>query len=265
MAHDILFQTGGIEIILGSALVAGILIYSLLFFHHKDMFRIKGKTIRMQKPVALADNSVEREAAFGVDENLVPLEAFLRRKAYRNTSIKTGESFFDDSDMTSEYYLIVIYDKKSNTPLLSARYYYDKTTISQCLMGDESAISENPDSNNPLNIDAFADGSIFLADRLSGNISCSIYRRNRDYIFLLLYAEILQHNQDRKFILMARSEKGEKLLSKYLRLGHHTIGSTKHKGKKHWILLGDLKRGYSPLKLPVLYRILLAAKNHSFG
>jgi hypothetical protein len=60
---------------------------------------------------------------------------------------------------------------------------------------------------------------------------------------------------------MARREKYEKLLTKYIRLGLHVIGSTKHKGKEHWILLGDLSKKYSKVKMPPIAYIILLVKS----
>jgi hypothetical protein len=51
--------------------------------------------------------------------DLLAKESFLRRNAYKNSSITTDTSFYDDSDMISDYNLIVVYDKISDIPLLS--------------------------------------------------------------------------------------------------------------------------------------------------
>lgn len=220
----------------------------------KNIFRIKGRIIHMQKPILLPDNAIKRSSVVNnkIFEKLISSEAFLRGVAYKNTSIKTDKSFFDDSDMKSDYYLILIYDRKSHTPLLSARYYFDKAVINKYLKGDHS--------ENTFNINKFKEGKIFLIDRMSGNNYSSIYRQNWNYIHLLFYSKLLKQNYDCKFIAMARKEKYEKLLAKYLRLGLRIVGATKHNGQEHWILLGDFKKNYSQLKMSTLFNIMLMSK-----
>lgn len=189
---------------------------------------------------------------------MVLKESASRKSAYAHTSIKTGESFFNDSDMKSDYYLIIIYCKRFNIPLLTARYYFDSSVISKSIKGEQhenlTYLSKSV-SDHKLKED-----KIFLADRLSGNTASSLYRKYRNYIFLLFYAEILAHNKGCQYILMARKEKYEKLLMKYIRLGLNVVGITFHKGKEHWILLGDLKKGFSPLNVSTLTLTLLNLK-----
>ncbi len=210
----------------------------------KHIFDIAITTIRMKPPIILDNNKTKRkpEITNEIIEKLILHETFLRRSAYKNTSIKTGESFFDDSDMKSEYYLVVVYDQNLNMPLLSARYFFDKTLIEKSLKGDDNINHLQTDLSGKLNLNDFKEGEIFLADRLSGNVYNSTYRQNRNYIFSLFYAEILTYNKNRSLILMARKEKHDKLLKKYLRLNFNIIGSIIHKGKEHWIILTDLKK-----------------------
>lgn len=264
MAIGIFIILKAAEVVLITASAIGVSTCLMIRFKYRYAFNIKGKTIRMQRPDILADNTYERKSTIKnkLHESLISYEADLRRSAYKNTTLKTNESFFNDSDMESEYYLIIIYDKKSNTPLLSARYYFDKSVIARCLKGDYLQESKAPDPENTLNIHAFKEEELFLLDRLSGNTHCSKYRRHRNYIYLLFYSEILRHNKNCKFVLMARKEKYEKLLTKYIRLGLNIAGSTKHKGKEHWILSGDLKKSYSRLKITTLSNIQLLLKTY---
>jgi len=198
----------------------------------------------MQPLTASDDNRPKRKPAIDSEmfKPLLTKEAFLRRLAYKNTTIKTDEYFFDDSDMKSEYYLVVVYDKISNTPLLSARHYFDKSVIAKYLKGDNALEIEFPNTGKKFNFDNYPDGSVFLADRLSGNINNSIYRQYRTSIFALYYAEILNNNKNCSLVLMVRKEKRDKQLSKYLNMGFTLIGSTLHKGKEHSIILGDLAK-----------------------
>lgn len=201
----------------------------------------------MQQPIEISPGVWKRKPAGIVDaftENLLVLEEKLRRLAYRNTTVDVNESFFDDSDMSSEYRLVIICDKKTNTPLLSARYYYDQDIIVRYLKGDQAV--ENPLSEQYLELDInnYRQGTLFLADRLSGNTDHPLFQQQRTRIFLRFYLEMFRHNKTADFILMARKEKAERLLTKYLRLGLTVIGTTRLRGKDHWILLGNMTTIY---------------------
>ena len=76
----------------------------------------------MREPVR-EGNIIERSAyrENNLIKGLIAKERLLRKLAYKNTPIKTDDSFFDDSDMRSDYYLLIVYDRRSKTPLLSAR------------------------------------------------------------------------------------------------------------------------------------------------
>src|ERR1043166_9376109 len=78
-------------------------------------------------------------------EWLMKCEAELRRSAYKHTPITTGESFYDDSDMSSDYYLVIVYDDKTKTPLLSARYYFNKEMIRFYTAGNADEKTEKQD------------------------------------------------------------------------------------------------------------------------
>jgi hypothetical protein len=209
----------------------------------KEIIDIIVLSIQMEPPIQLADGSFKRQSKSESEkiQSIVSLESFLRKTAYKNTTIKTNEFFFDDSDMKSEYSLVVVYDKISNTPLLSARHYFDKNIISKYLRGDNDQDVELSYLGEKFNLDLFHDGIVFLADRLSGNISSSIYRNYRSNIFSLYYSEIINNNKNCKLLLMVRKEKYDKQLFKYLKMGFVVIGSILHKGKEHTIILHDLK------------------------
>ena len=209
----------------------------------KDIFDITVRTIQMQPPILQVDNTAKRQSQIKEEqvESLISFETFLRKTAYKNTSIKTDELFFDDSDMKSEYYLVVVYDKISNTPLLSARHYFDKFVIAKYLRGNNDPEAELSYLGKNFNLDNYPNGNVFLADRLSGNINSSIYRKYRNKIFSMYYSEILKNNRNCTLLLMVRKEKRDTQLSKYLNLGFNIIGSILHKGKEHSIILRDLK------------------------
>ena len=209
----------------------------------KDVFEITVRTIQMQPPLLLPDNTIKRQSQIKEESvgSLISFEAFLRRAAYKNTTIKTDESFFDDSDMKSEYNLVVVYDKPSNTPLLSARHYFDKSVIAKYLKGDNGLEIEHSRLGTEFNLDGYPTGKVFLADRLSGHINSSIYRQYRNNIFKLYYSEIVNNNKNCTLLLMVRKENHDKQFSKYLNMGFTLIGSTLHKGKVHSIILRDLQ------------------------
>ena len=241
-------------IILSVAFILGIIVR----IKYSYVFSIKSKTVHLQKPYGMVKRKLVIENEFHND--LISKEEVSRKSAYKNSTILTNDSFFDDSDMQSDYYLVIVYDKRLNIPLLTARYYYDKSTISKSLSGDN-----NIDTKNILNLETIQDGHIFLSDRLSGNPNSSEYRRHRQYIFLLFYVEILLRNKGKQFILMARKEKYDKLLNKYLQIGLQIIGSNTHKGKEHWILLGDVEVCEAKLKLSILTKFVLLFKKFTFN
>lgn len=199
---------------------------------------ISVRTILMHPPAILPDNTIKRKAQLLDDEveTLIAYEAFLRKEAYKNTTIKISDSFFDDTDMKTAYYLVVVYDKASNTPLLSSRHYFDKSLISSTLQGENKTEIDA----TIFDINQYEDGKIFLADRLSGNLSNEMYQNNRRDIFTRYYSEILNYNKDCTLLLMVRKEKEDKQLAKYISLGFTIIGSTQHKGKEHTIIIRDL-------------------------
>lgn len=209
----------------------------------KDVFEITVCSIQMQPPIVLPDNTTKRQSLIKAEQfdSLISFESYLRRTAYKNTTIKTDESFYDDSDMKSEYNLVVVYDRISNIPLLSARHYFDKAIISKYLKGDNAQDVELSSNGVKFNLDSYPDGKVFLADRLSGHTCSSIYRQCRNDIFSLYYTEIVNKNQNGTLLLMVRKEKHDKQLSKYLNMGFTLIGSTLHKGKVHSIILRDLQ------------------------
>ncbi len=205
----------------------------------------------MQQPVEITPGVWKRKPTETIDaftENLLVLEEQLRRLAYSRTTVDVNESFFDDSDMSSEYRLVIIYDKKTNTPLLSVRYYYDQETIFRYLKGDQASMATASEHYLELNVNDYGQGTLFLADRLSGNLDHPLFQQHRAQIFLLFYLEMFKHNKTAYFILMARKEKTERLLTKYLRLGLTVIGTNSLRGKDHWILLGNMTTIYRQRK-----------------
>jgi hypothetical protein len=211
---------------------------------------IKCRTITMHQPVLRDDKFIRQPAIKNeLNELLVFAESHLRKMAYRNVPMQTGKHFFDDSDMQSAYRLVIIYNPKTKTPLLSARYYSDAGTIAHCLKENMAM----PVSKQT-----------FLLDRLSGNISSKLYRRHRNYIFALFYAEVLRENQDSNLIIMARSGRNEKLLASYRRLGFKVAGATQHQEKKHWILSANLEECYRQVKKYSALRVFLFIKTRSF-
>ena len=86
----------------------------IFVFKHKifvatENIDIEVQTINMRSPAAFAEERHIRKAVISseIHQQLITKEAFLRKLAYKNTTIKTDESFFDDSDMKSDYYLVI--------------------------------------------------------------------------------------------------------------------------------------------------------------
>jgi hypothetical protein len=211
----------------------------------KDNIDLSVNIIQMQPPIVLPDHTTKRQWVNKAEktENLVSFEATLRRSAYQNTTINTDESFFDDTGMHSDYYLVVVFDNKSGTPLLSSRHYFDKTLIYKYLKGDHGIAPELTYLGEEFDLNSYSEGSIFLADRLSGNMDHSIYQQHRTRIFSLHHQAIFKNYFNCALLLMIRKEKQDPQLSKYLQLGFSVIGSTIHKGKEHSIILMDFKNG----------------------
>jgi hypothetical protein len=225
----------------------------LIRFMFSFLLRIKVNTIHMQRPSAGAERVSKQPGKLKTE--LIEAESQLRKLAYLNTTIQTDHQFYTDQDMISDYYLVVVYDKKNKTPLLSSRHYFDHQVIGKTISGDETSIG-----CTNINLSEFEPDEIFLCDRLSGNVNHRYYQRYRRYIFLQYYAEIHNENRNRKYILMARSEQPEKLLTKYLRLGLVITGSVLHNGIKHWVLLGNVEKNYRYITSSVAFGVGLRLK-----
>jgi hypothetical protein len=172
----------------------------------------------------------------------VEQENYLRRSAYRNTSIKVTEDFFNDLDMKAEYLLTLVREKNAKIPLLSSRYYFDKAVIEKYLKGDKGDETDLNYRGKKFDLNDFKDDQLFLADRLSGNVNSEFYRKHRTLIFQIYYSGMVNNNQGRFLLLMVRKEKGDKQLTKYLTIGFENLGSTIHKGKEHTIILAEVKK-----------------------
>lgn len=251
-----IFIVAGLCLALLLAIVVAV--YAILQWKFSFLFGIRAKTIDMKVPIKGRDGKAIRSPANAKSDitEYIRKEAFLRKAAFKRATIKMGDSFFDDSDMKAPYRLIVIYEKKTMTPLLTARYFFHKETILSDLKGDDPDYRmTDPDSNQPvewsdLRLDEFEEGEVFLIDRLAGNFDAPLYNKYRYYIYFLFYKELFVHNSKIKFYYaMARRDRLEKLLSKYIRLGLRIAGMTKHKGKEHWILTADWKKIHLMMKV----------------
>ncbi len=204
------------------------------------MLGIAAKTIYFHPPENGSDRQLARVKK--LDTRLADGERVLRQKAYYSSSIDIPEFFFDDSDLSEKYALIVVYHVQSKRVLLSARYYWHQPTIlTKLKQDDQFALQDN----------------CILIDRMSSDTSSSSYRRFRGYIHLLFYREVLVHNKGRSFLIMARKQPKEKLLSQYLFLGFRIVGRQLHNGVEHWVLLGDEKTIYGLAKISKTLHALL--------
>jgi hypothetical protein len=188
---------------------------------------------------------------------LLAYERQLRRLAYESVDIVKKEVFYNDADMSADYFIVVVYNRRLKLPLLSARYYFDKNDIQSTLTGDTRSTGG---FDSWVDIEVKDGGKMFLADRLSGNTEHMFYKSYRNFIFYRFYTEIVTKNPGAKMIVMARSEKHEKLLTKYLRLGLNIRGFTIHYGKGHWILLGDWVSMYKSKRTAMVRDLLLLGR-----
>lgn len=185
--------------------------------------RIDSVTIRMILP-RIASAPSER------NDRLIEQEGLLRAAAYRNTTIRADNTFFDDSDMHVPYHLIVVFDQETQVALLSARYYDLQAPLNISVNGNPAIFSAR---------------NTFLVDRMSANVASPVYRQFRNRAHVLFYMELLRHNRNRTILAMARREKGDKLLNKYLGMGLEVIGTTMHYRKEHWVLTGSVEHYFA--------------------
>lgn len=204
------------------------------------MHNICSGIVELQKPILKDDRwqKIYVNCSTNECDKLILFETFLREKAYRNTTIRTNEAFYDDSDMISNYFLIVVYDQFSNTPLLSARLFSNISLINKTMRGDFDTDPQFKINGTDLN---FA-GKLFLSDRFSANLHSSIYRYNRETIFNLLYKTVLGIVGTSQLLLMVRKTTLNKQLNKYLKLGFIQLGSVVHKGKDHDVVYYDFQK-----------------------
>jgi hypothetical protein len=80
-------------------------------------------------------------------------------------------------------------------------------------------------------------GSIFLADRLSGNTNYPIYRQYRAQIFSAYYTEMRHQTKDSALLLMVRKADQQKQITRYIKMGFELLGETVHKGREHSIVI----------------------------
>jgi hypothetical protein len=226
-----------------------------LYSKYKTRSSIKGLTIRMSNP-QFGRKPFDQKNKYN---DLINGEYILRKKAYKDSKISIDESFFDDSDMQSDYYLIIIYSDRMSVPLLTARYYFDKNIIYKSLKGDYDNAQQKYFFSDFI-FEELNKENVFLIDRLSANKSAEMYRLYRDYIFMKFYLQLISHNRGKSLLAMARRDKYEKLLTKYIRLGLIIIGIIHHKGKEHWVLFGNLKTNVFNLRKASLLNILFLFK-----
>lgn len=191
------------------------------------------------------------------DENWVLVEENkLRKMAYANTPIKKEPSFFKNGDMSKTYYILLVYEKKSGTPLLSARYYFDTEMILKYISGKEASATEGI-----LNIiqdikqNKIDSSSLFLIDRMSVNIANQVYRNYRWQIISMFQMELLKHTRNCPFFAMAREDKQQKLAKKYETYGLEIIGSCNHQGKSHYVMYSNMEHCYKVLKESISKRL----------
>ncbi len=195
-----------------------VVIYLVLFFVLKQSLSISH--IRFQSVEDLQNRS---------SDPLISDERLLRKTAFENVSMHRSQAFYTDEDMEAPFDFIVVKDRKSKTPLLSSRSYTNQSVIRKQLHAH--------DPEDYLTIVLDPDENYVLLDRLSGNLAHPLFLKMRERIFMNYYIRVLKAYPKHHIILMARSSKDERLLTKYLRLGFHVIGKQKHNQVDHWILI----------------------------
>lgn len=179
-------------------------------------------------------------------------EAHLRKVAFASLPVGKSDAFYSDEDLNHPFFLFGVFEQRTNTLLLSCRCYTNLGDI------EKSVQSKN---QNLVDLDKYENGQLFLADRLSANSTHPLFIAHRKRIFRRFYLGIQQVYQGADFLLMARSENPEKLLTKYVRLGLNIQGSVQHHGIKHWVLLGSIQKSKEMMwNYTKLYGLVLLSK-----
>ncbi|OFZ16695.1 MAG: hypothetical protein A3D92_03530 [Bacteroidetes bacterium RIFCSPHIGHO2_02_FULL_44_7] len=176
-------------------------------------------------------------------------ESHLRRKAYAHVQITKGEVFFNNSDLNSGYFILLVYSSEDRTPLLSARYYFDPIKLKSSLKFD--ALEEPSKTDLELLFllhHKLNQNKLFLIDRMSANAGHPLYRRHRNTVLSAMHYELFLHTRDCLYIGLARKEPLDKLKLKYQQFGMKAIGTITHQDKLHWVLKGNMEESYRLLK-----------------
>jgi hypothetical protein len=187
------------------------------------------------------NNQDSKLAAYG-QNSIFSMERQLRLAAYSDTSLKINPAFFDDSDMSETYTLIVVKDLETEIPLLSCRYFYTKSDIITSLSGDSGVFPELHFEGKPFDTLVFDQRKVFLADRLSGNRLHPLYSAHRTVIFASYHHYMVQENADSILLLMVRKDPQNGQLNKYLQLGFQQMGEVVHKSNLHTIVGIDFQK-----------------------
>lgn len=182
------------------------------------------------------------------NEELLDHEGLLRRKAYLETALYFDDTLFDDSDMNGTYYLTVVYDDLTKTPLLSSRYYYNLDIIKNHLHGDMYFQHGWGFLEEKLDFEKLNKNKLFMADRLAGNYDNALYKSYHQMIFELYHKEIYTLNANSTILLLVRLH-DSKQLQKYNKLGFSSLGITPYHGIPHGVLMLDMSTVSNPFSV----------------
>lgn len=148
------------------------------------------------------------------------------------------------------------------------RFYYSKNVIQSYLKSNDTVASELDEIGKEAGIDVLSEvdkNNICFVDRLAGDKKNDVFRKYRNYIFSQIYVKLVSENKDKLFLTTARSDRYEKLLTKYLRIGFSVMGNIDHDDEKYWILLGGAQKNYLYFRKTALFNSFLAFRLFSVG
>lgn len=187
------------------------------------------------------------------DQRMIEMEAQVRSTAYKNTfKEKFDTSFFDDTDMHGPYCLHVVYDKETNTPLVSARTFSCNEDLIGEIGGTDgylmamTAINQKVKKVEAATVLFPGEKKNFMVDRMSNIVTGNNYRNvPKSLFFGLIYRSVFITYKEYNYVYaLSRIEASHILLAKYIPLGLKIIGYTSYKvgrkKRKHWVLVGNI-------------------------
>lgn len=232
---------------------------------YRTMLGIRTKVVRMKKGRKPADENDAKWIAMEGELRYRSYSTFWSREGRRsnNEAPRLPNSITDDNDMNGDYYLCIVYCLKFEwsfrflkfEPLASARFYTTQADIIKELEGEEGVYFVNPQDQKDIQrvpleslVSVSDSDNCCLIDRLSIPTMTG-HKVNAEELQMSvsgeLYCKIRETVQASTYLAIARREKTELLLRRYMPLGFTIKGMTKYKiggsgeAKEFWVLKGS--------------------------